>query len=247
MGGAQAKNILDNTINNALSILNQTTQTCETSLSQNQSINIQNCTNVNISGVNFNQIGSVNISCAQSGSSSSDIATTLKNDFQQAATAINQALSLNPSSTTAENITRLMENLSTSIQNVYTNNCIPSAVQNQSIVASCPVNGGTATINAVNFNQTNNDIINCTQQSTSVSSIKSQVENIISQTASATVEPIISFGALIVILVVLVIVFFQTTGPAIKIIIVVIAIVLIYLAFAYFFSIFPFSKSSTTN
>lgn len=231
MGNSSARAILNNTVNNALSILNQSTETCETLLSQNQSINVNNCSNINISNIDFNQTGSINISCAQSASSNSSISTELQTSFKNAADSINQALDLNPGSTDAEAITNLMQNLATAIQNVYTNNCLPNIVQQQSVNATCTVQGGTVQISYLNFNQTESSISNCTQQSTSVSNIRSQIENIIDQHSSSTVQPIIAFGAIILIVIIIAIIMISSGSSGILTLIVIIVILAILIGF----------------
>jgi len=248
MGPALAKNTLDDTITQALDILNQTTQNCETSLAQNQNINISNCTNVTLKNIDFNQSGSIDIKCAEAASASSDIQSEISQQFSQAAAAINQALSLNPSSTTAENITKLMEELSTQIQNVYTNNCIPSTIQSQGTNITCPTQGGTVDLEFINFVQTNQAIIDCTQQTIANSAIKNQLDNIIDQTAKATVEPLLSFGAIILVVVIVIIFLiynFTPSGNTILIIFVILTVVtIIYLIVAYIYKFYPFQVQS---
>ena len=253
MGNSQASNILNNTINQSISILNRTVQKCETSLSQQQGIDINGCSgDVIIRNVNFNQSGTIDIQCAQSSSSTNEITDEIKTNFEQSAEAINQALSLNPGSTDANNVTNLMQQLALDVVNTYSQTCIGGTVQSQQITRTCPATGGgNTTIEQVNFDQVSNGTSSCTQDAINDNSAKLSIENIISQKARAVVEPILGLGALILIVIIVVIVLFMTGASSITSIIVIIIVIAvgigIYLLIAWIVKIFPFASTSVDN
>ena len=171
--------------------------------------------------------------------------SSLSEDFAQEASAINQALSLT-GSTTAENITKLMKNLSNSILTQYSTNCLPNTVQKETIKSVCTgTNGSPVIIERVNYEQVVKNTTNCISITTSVSSIKAKIEEIITQSATAKVEPLFALGSIILILVIVFILFIQTGVSTIKSIIIIlilgIILVSIYLGIAYVFGYYPFN------
>jgi len=241
MGNVQATNILNNTIDQSISILNNTIQVCETSLAQNQGINVTGCQgNIVISNVNFNQTGSLDVGCASSSSSTNQVESTIKNNFKQAADAINQALNLNPGSTTATNITSLMEQLAINVVNSYSQSCISNTVQEQSINVTCPATGsGNVTIETVNFNQVTKGITQCTQDAINTTGIKTQIQNIIDQNSSATVQPIF-FGVFIVLFIIVIIILLVFGASASTWIITIIILIAIGVGVAFALGIIKF-------
>lgn len=230
MGAVSTKNIVDTSITSSIDILNKTIQKCETKLSQYQSINIYQCENVTISDVDFSQVGDLDVQCAQNSSSTNDAKQLIETKMAQMATSINQALSLNPNSTTAQNIVSLSQQLSTAIQNEYSQTCIAQVNGTQSINVTCPSSGGTVNINQVNFEQFHAQTQNCVQESVSVTTISNEIKTIIDQTATAEVAPLISFGSLVVILLlVFVILFFGFGSKLVTIVIILVIISLIVL------------------
>ena len=247
VSSSNASNILDNTITQSINILNRSIQRCETPITQISGISITGCTNVVIRGVDLEQNGQIKIECAQSTSSSSDIKPQIEINFRMAAEAINQALNLNISSTTAQNITNLMQQLSTEIINTYSSTCLGPVVQKQTIELECASNlGGMITIEQVNFRQTASALTNCVQANNSVNTITTDIKNIIQQQARSVVEPIFTIGSLIIILIIVLLFVFIFLGASIKSIIIflVIAAVIIgiYLLIAWFLGWWPFLK-----
>lgn len=251
MGNVEAKNILENTIDQSLVILNQTTQQCETPLIQSIGVNISGCSNVILSDFTLRQTGEFNIECATAASSTNEIESTISTQFTQASEAINQSLNLNPGSTSAENITSLMQKLSTSITSTYSQECIASTIQTQQVnVTNCTgPDGGTVRLERFNFEQISKGTATCTQETDAVSSIKSQVENIIDQSAKAELQNALGPILIIIVLVIIVIIIFYTQGASMIIYVVLFAVVIIggYFGLAYLFSWWPFNESPTDS
>lgn len=246
MGNIHATNTLNSVISNSVTILNQSTETCRTTLQQEIDININKCSTVNIIGINFNQSGSISTKCAESNSAKNNVKSEIDSEFKQAATAINQALSLNPGSTSSNNITNLMEQLSVNIQNEFTQNCINSVVNKDTISVTCSGKDGTANLEYLNFNQTANSISNCTLSSTSVNSVITQIKTIISQTAISKVAPLFSLGFIIIILAAIFLFMYQGEKSLTQIIIVLIIVgsilLIIYAIFASIYGWVPFKS-----
>jgi len=233
MGNVQAKNEVDSAIAASVSILNSSIQTCETSLSQNESIIVKDCPNIDIENVNFNESGTVNVSCAQTNSVTQNVKNQVDAQMTQMAEAIKQALSFNPGSAEANNIDRLSVQLSTSVVNTFSQSCIPSVSNNETISASCTGADGTATIKFVNFNEYDSATSTCVQNNNSVQTIANSIKAIIDQSATAKEAPLFSLG-LVIIIIVAIFLFVFLVGADAKGIIIILVFVLVIVVVGYF-------------
>ncbi|CAN5868272.1 hypothetical protein BH23THE1_BH23THE1_26380 [soil metagenome] len=246
MGNVEAKNEVDSAISASVSIMNSSTQKCRTSLDQDQSINVSGCTHVNIEHVDFGAGGTVDIKCAQDASSTTAIKQQISTRMQQMSKAVNQALDFNPGSSEASNIVRLSEDLSTAVVTSYSQSCLPSVSQNQSVNVKCPTTGGsTANIEFIDFREFNNSLVTCTQTTSSVNQVAQSIKTIIEQRAIAKVAPIFSLGVIIIILIILgLVAYYFSSGKISSVIIVLIlgAIILtiMYMILAVIFKWWPF-------
>ena len=242
--GSVARNILNSAIDQSINILNESITECEVPITQSQLINVFGCTEINISNINFRQNGEINIACAQEASSESSVETQINQVFTQSAEAINQVLNLTGSST-AENITSLMQSLSTDIQNAYSVACIAPVVQEQTVNSQCSTQtGGTANISQINFEQTASALVDCVQNIINRNQTKTQIENIIDQQSRAVIEPLITFGGILLIVIVIIAILLFFVGGSIKTIIIVVLIIAVlfggYLIVAWFSGWWPF-------
>src|SRR3990170_6532734 len=113
MGNIQAKNEVDSSIAAAVSILSSTLQKCETALSQTEKLKIKGCKYVDIEGVTLDEIGEIDVQCAQDASKQTDVSNQVDSQIQQMAKAVEQAIGANPKSANATNIDNESVNLST--------------------------------------------------------------------------------------------------------------------------------------
>ena len=198
MGAVSAKNEINSAINTAISVLNSSTQTCGTSLSIEQIIEVTGCSTVTISNINFNAIGVLDTACSQKNSSNTDISNKVTQVMTQAANAINQSLSLNPNSTEAQNIVNAMINIGIAVQNVYSQSCVNSSAIKQGVrITEC----NNASIQGVNFDAYSKAVSSCVQNSTSVTNLVNDLAVTIDQKATAEVAPLVSFGIILIVLI----------------------------------------------
>lgn len=246
MGANLAKTELNNAINQSLEILNTSTQECKTTIANITRLNFTGCDVVEISDVILNQTGRFDIECATRQSSTSGTESKIKTEFTQAANAINQALNLNPGSNEAIAITNLTQNLSNKIANTYNQECLSSTVNEFNLgVVDCDQ----ASFQRININQASEGVINCTQESDAVSSLRSQIENKIDQTATAEIQSILGPFALIAILVIIVIIIFTSQSANIVFYLIILGVIVAigYFALAFFQGWWPFNTTSTNS
>ena len=122
---AEATNEIDDAINQALTILNQTVVNCNNTQRSSQfaGIKARNGCVVLEGNVVQEAFLAVDVSCSGDARADSDIDSQIKQQFEQAAEAINQAISA--SSSKATNITNLSLDLATAITNQFYTNCVP--------------------------------------------------------------------------------------------------------------------------
>jgi len=234
MGNVQAKNEVDAAIAVSTSIMNTTLQKCETSLSQNEDIDVEGCDFTDIEHVNFDESGTVDIRCVQKSSDSQSIKNQIDTEMTQMAKAVKQAIDANPGSATAENVDRLSEQLGTTIRNTFSQSCLPTVSGSESINVKCPATkGGTAIIKWINFKELADSTTKCTQEATSVQVVSNAIKTIIDQTAVAKEAPLISLGVVVLIIVAIILFMVMGGGKAMSII-TVLAVVLIVIIITYF-------------
>lgn len=245
VSSTNASNILNSTIQQSIDIINGSYQDCAAPIGQAQSITVVNCNTIRITNVTLEQNVELDVECVQEALAENDLQTTISNQFAQNAQAINQALNLNVASTSAQSIVNLMQQLSETITNIYSQTCLPPSNQSQMINAQCTTSTGSiAEIDQVNLRQVQNLTANCVQQNSTVNRLKTEIENIIKQESSAVVQPIFTIGGIIIVLVLvllILLVFFGGSAQNIIIIVIIIAAIIgIYLLIAWSLGLWPF-------
>lgn len=224
-GSSNAKNLLDSAIENSIKIINNSTQTCLEPISNFINISILKCNNIEIGDITNEQTVVLNIACAQKASTNDDIKTQIQEEFNQKAEAINQALNLNPGSTSATNITNLMQKLSTTLINEYSQTCFPRVSGGINENIEC-INGDGSSVKIGNV--TSRQVIfltgSCVQETLSTNKIKTEIENIIKQESRSVVEPIFSLGGIIAILILILLIILVIAGVSAKYILIFIII-----------------------
>jgi len=252
MGSAQSSNTVNETVKVMTQIANSSTQSCVYTFTSDQALNINasNGSDVTINSANFMDFASVDTNCIQSSQTQNQIENAIKAQISQLSTAINQSLDFNPGSTTAKNVTNLLEQLSTDVSNSYSQTCSQDFNANQStnIQAS---DGSTVTVRFLNYSDTFESVQQCVLDDSSVTNTSNMITNVISQKAKAEVESLLGpllFLLLIVLLVVVVIVlggakeltnwkFLLTLG----------IILIVYLVIASVRKWWPFHSKTNTN
>lgn len=240
MGNSSARNILDSYTNAMISVANNVIQDCDVTANSQQQIFINNCGQVLIQDFNIARTLNVDSTCVQSSISTNNIDQQLTQIATQMATAINNNLNLTGTAT-ADNITNLSINLSTAIRNEAAQNCSSLFGVRQSINIDCSQSPfPRATVSGIKGSTTGDIITNCLQQSNNVNNIKQQLQVIIDQKASATVENGLIF---IIYLVVGIILFYFIMKVNIWMAFVALILSIIaYFVTAYLFELFPFDQ-----
>ncbi|QPB44491.1 putative myristoylated membrane protein [Medusavirus stheno T3] len=209
MGIAQSSNYVDQHINDAITSINSAVQTTRQESSAGQQIVVDDqCGNkdIFISHNNFKIDGTYSISGAQKAASSNNVKSQVDASMKQLADSVEGALGVGWAS--ANNVTKLTEDIAVSLKNETTLNCIASQAVNQGIWVRT---GGACADKTVvdvtynDFDQTSNAMVNCMQDvmdsNYTVQTLKSKID----QTASATVEGLLGPFMLIIIVLILIV------------------------------------------
>ena len=197
MGNATSTNIIDQHINSSIEVLNTTIQDCSSAISSQQGLDIGGDNNV-ISGNVSDSFISADITCTQSAKVQNDITNKVNAKMKQMAKAILGALSLNPGSAKAKNVTKLSIALGTSIKNTFNQKCQSALTSNQVL----RVTGSGNTIRGNTFKSVQKIVKNCVQTSQAVTAAKNDLETVTDQTAASEKKGIdLSFIIMIVLVV----------------------------------------------
>ena len=244
MGNVTAKNTVNAVTQAMIDITNQQMTTSNvTETVANDVVISGNCSfkgNVVNQGTNF----TVNETIMQSGSFQDQVSASISQQISQVAEAISQSLTLNPGSTTAQNIANAIVNSKTNLTNQY----IESFNTAFSAQNALTCTGGTVTGNVFNQEITNQEIIDATNLADSTSGVTLQIQQAVSQSATAKQEDSMIFLMIIIVAIVIAIVgtggtvvtnltkpqFIATMAP--------LAIGIGYLIFAYSASIWPLAS-----
>ncbi len=258
MGNNVAKTQIDSAINESMAVFNSSNDNCKVSSDQQVNLNFtQNCgyTNV-ISGININQTAGINSDCVQKSKTNTSQSSQVTNAFTQAAKAIKAGLSLG--SQEASDVTRTSINMAKTVTNLSSKSCglntdqIVNFNATQGATNQCfdiDKNTGTYkwpssnTIIGIDINQASSGRLKCVQTSDDVTTQKSQIEQTISQKATAVS---IGFLGLIIAGVIAAAIAFEVSGW--KMVVAIIVIVLIALGVligvAYLQNWWPFPRKN---
>ena len=245
MSSAYASNTVEDATNILIRVAVDATQNCQTQISQDQILNVvaKDGSTINLNDVTVTQIISTDMGCISTTTTQNNISNSLKQAVSQLSKAITQAFAITPSSSIAENVTKLLTNLSTEIQISFNQTCKNVIAQNQ-IVNIKAINGSKINAYDLNFNQTIDDVIDCVQNNTSVNSVKNQLIQQIEQKAEAIVQSILGplFAILLIILIVIGFIIFGGVKSITnwKFILTITIIIVVYLGLAFALRWWPF-------
>jgi len=249
MGNTQASNTVDAAVVSSTKILNKTVQDCTTKSNNTNIVVINDCQPVNITNVTFNNLETISTTCAQKNTSNTDIKNQIDEEMTQLAKTLTAAL--NAGKATSSNIINTTTDLSTTIINTYTQDCINSSNNTNEISITCSTSttNAPATISGVIFTNYSASTLNCVQTSDDVIKITNQIKLIISQTAIAETAPLIGGGMLLLILIFVAIYMIFEMGEDlvsifIMLLIITIVSLIIYGITAYIMGWAPFTENS---
>jgi len=251
MGQAWSENVVNQNVSILMNVMINVLQDCSTVGVANQTIIIDGCHDADFTGINQRQYVYVDGTCLMSASSQIKIDTDMKTAVEQVAKAINTALSLNPGSTRARNITDLVTKLSFAIKQSFLQNCAANLTAIQGFFCK---NSTGIRVKWVKQKQVINVTRNCTMNTAIVTDIKTRLVTEVKQTAIAEVKGLLD-GLLQMLLIILIILgavvflglqgFNKALDPTVLAGIAL--LILMVLVVNYALGWFPFRKTSTSN
>lgn len=204
MGNVKSSTIVNDTVKDLTQVVNESTSSCVFTANEDQNLTIiANGANVTVGTINFEEYASVDTSCIASTTVSNNITEELKEEIKQVTKAINQALDLNPGSTDASAVTNIVTQLATNIKNAYTGSCKDAFNQTESATIDAS-NGATVNVEVLNYSTTFDSVQDCVFTDKDVTSSSQQLQQTISQSATAEVESLL--GPLLLIFLIIIII-----------------------------------------
>ncbi len=257
MGSVYSKNTVNDVVNLLTNVVIDATQGCQSSISQDQVINISGNNNVkiNLGKIDWSQVVNYNTTCSSMVSTQNTIDDNLKQEVKEITKALNQNLNLNPGSTEAENVANLVTTLSVQIKESFNQTCQNVISQDQ--VINISGNRNSQITASLDWNQTTDGVFKCIQEDSAVNNIKEQLEQQIRQKADVEVANALGPIIIVILIVTIIIAYFIFKGytDTLKsqglligiavIIVIVIVVIIIYLVLARWQKWWPFRKQTT--
>jgi hypothetical protein len=212
-----SKNTVNDVLNNATDVTISNLQDCESRVNKQEVINLKNNKNqkTNLSNVNFDEGGKINLQCVQNNTEVTNLSNNIQENLNQQAKNLNKKL-FGGGTQQAENQVNFQTNLTTNLAERFKNKCIASINQSESIVLINNKNG-TTNLYSINFEETENDTVNCVQRDRAYTTLRRRFERQVNQTSSNKLlsplpEILIGLAILGVIVIVLLVVFGNVFG-----------------------------------
>ena len=199
MGNTVSQNIINDVVNIVHKTVNSATMTNELSASQVYGIHVVAAGDVTISDITINQNLKVMQTSKMDAKTKAKFNDDIKEKLKQAAESVKAALSLNPGSVSATNITNVMTTLTTEVSNSFSMVNKQTLDQTSGIEAT---SGGNVIIHYVTINQANETIMNSIMTSSAVQKSLLKLAQAISQTAKAKSKGMLSGLMMVLLLVV---------------------------------------------
>jgi hypothetical protein len=210
MGASVSSNKVEEKLNECVTIINDTAQTCRTETSETQNIVVNNSCGpnggVNISHVNFNINGTYSIKCGQKAVNQNKVNQQVDAVMKQLSNSLTGTLGVGYAS--ANNVAQLTANVATSIKNDTLQNCIASVAMEQGIYVIqdgvCP-NSKDVDITYINMSENSTSMSKCMQDAVNGNDAVQQLKATVAQKATATVEGLLGPFMLILLIILLVV------------------------------------------
>lgn len=254
MGASVAKNTVENMISSQCNVANNSSTGIYTSLSNSISITVcaDNGSNVVVDGnIDLSQFVQFNGKASLTSVSSAEVSQAMVQQAQQQADAIVQQFALGTASV-AENVSKLAIEIATNVQNNIVQ-AINNNISNLASLTVCATNNSSIKYSgAISIKQGMSILTDYVIQSTIDSSASIQLQQIVSQAATAKMENFLgpfAIVAMVFVVVVGVVIFGgakSITKPSFLITVTAVVIVgtLFYLGLAYALNWKPFKKAS---
>jgi hypothetical protein len=185
MGNAQSSNYLRESIYTSATVINKSVQDCGTIITQEQLIDINNCSNIDFKNINMNQVFKINTNCVDDNTTDTEISQIIEDNITQAATSLVKDYGIGQAD--AKNTIEIMESVSSVVSTSFYQDCTVSASMRQNIKCKDSDN---IIIDNVTMNQNVDGVVTCVESNTMNTDEVISVINTIDQTASATVSGI---------------------------------------------------------
>lgn len=190
-GGALSENVALTSTQLLLNIVNSSVESCTSTTSGTQVTAIIAAGNstITIDSLRSEQIVTINTDCLLSNSSTTCLSTQLNQQANQVAEAISAEFGLDTSQ--SDNISTLLDNLSETVFNTYTAQCVNTIIANQyNIVVA--VGGGTVVAGTLDFDQVLQSSNDCIMSNENVVSIQNQISQAIQQQADSKTQSLLT-------------------------------------------------------
>lgn len=191
MAGDQlAENIVNETTQSLIGIINDAYQNCTSSAVQNENLIIQGNvgSTINIGDISFSESASALTDCEETASFTTNISQDIQNEATLAADAVNSSL-FNLNDETAINVANITTQLATAIDNEYQSNCTFSTLQNESVEVIQNYDS-TININSITFDEDLDVMNSCILDASSVTDLQEQLKDAVDADATAKANSI---------------------------------------------------------
>lgn len=193
MGGAESTNTSTELVNNLVTILNSSSQSCWTSLSGSNTIDLSHLDGVTVNDINQNIVMQVDINCVENNSVSNDTTQKLVKQAEQFAQSESKGWGMNTSD--SNNLEELCVKMSDNISNVYSQTLASYATVNNLISAEYITD---SSISAVNQDIAYETTLEGVMQNETINTIAVEIDNIVDQYAESKKKQ--SLGILLLII-----------------------------------------------
>ena len=180
MGQASSSTVVQDIIDITTNILTQATMDCSTTLTQTESIDIENSSNVDVNNINYNEYSSINTACVQVTVVDDTVMNDITEEVTQEAESIATGYSMNESD--AETFIESCTTLSTTIAEQFATNCSQELTSDENITVK---NSQGISVSYVNFDEAMTNAMACTMDSTAVNDAENDVAQDFDQSATA--------------------------------------------------------------
>jgi len=178
---------------------------CSASTTQSQGIKLGTVGgNFTLSGATFDAESKVNLSCLQESANNASLANEISNQIMQQAAAKNTGQNIGAQVSLTDEQSKLVNDISQSIDIQNVKSCLANSNQNQ--VISAENVQGNVTLTDIQFKAATDLVSNCIQKDANTSALVNKLANSLSQTATASNAGFLNFDSSNLIIIVVIII-----------------------------------------
>lgn len=236
MGGITSKNAVDTALESISNALTDVEQDCHVDSSQIADVEICASQGGKVKipgGITIDQVIMISTDCYSKAGVQTKIDQKIENLVKQQAETIKQALSLNPSDASSENLTKSFLKLSSDVKTVFNQKCGPNVKQAAHIKICASGQGSEAVVGFLNIKQYAQTVTKCMQEAMANTDVVQSIRQDIDQKAKTKEESIFSFLGMFAMIIVIIVIglcvggakALKSPGVYVPIIIIVLAVV----------------------